>query len=75
MLYKFINAITGQNTSDVGDSLESQTNTINEYDFQLPNGLIVTLVDTQGFNDYTSDGGGKSDLAILKEIGEFLKKK
>lgn len=71
----FINAITGQKTSDVGHSLESQTSTINEYDFQLPNGLVVTLVDTPGFNDYTSDGGGKSDLVILKEIGEFLKKK
>ncbi|EDR09680.1 uncharacterized protein LACBIDRAFT_319013 [Laccaria bicolor S238N-H82] len=75
MLYKFINAITGQKTSDVGHSLESQTSTINEYDFQLPNGLVVTLADTPGFNDYTSDGGGKSDLVILKEIGEFLKKK
>ena len=74
-LYKFINAITGQNTSEVGHSLESQTNTINEYDFQLPNGLVVTIVDTPGFNDYTSEGGGKSDLVILKEIGEFLKTK
>ena len=75
MLFKFINAITGQYTCDVGHGLESQTNTISEYEFRLPNGLFVTLVDTPGFNDYTSDGRGKSDLVILKEIGEFLKKK
>jgi hypothetical protein len=75
MLYKFINAITGQNTCVVGHTMESQTNTISEYDFQLPNGLVVTLVDTPGFDDYTIDCGGKSDLVILKEIGEFLKKK
>ena len=41
----------------------------------MENGLHVTLVDTPGFNDYTFDDGGKSDLVILKEIGEFLKKK
>ena len=41
----------------------------------MENGLHVTLVDTPGFNDYTFGGGGKSDLVILKEIGEFLKKK
>ena len=75
MLFKFINAITGQNTCEVGHSLESQTDTISEYDVRLPNGLVVTIVDTPGFNDYTSDGGGKSDLVILKEIGDFLKKK
>ena len=75
MLFKFINAITGQNTCDVGHGLESQTDTISEYDVRLHNGLVVTLVDTPGFNDYTSDGGGKSDLVILKEISEFLKEK
>jgi len=55
--------------------LESQTNTIKEYDFLMENGLHVTLVDTPGFNDYTADAGGKSDLVILKEIGAFLKEK
>ena len=55
--------------------MESQTSDIKEYPFLMKNGRHVTLVDTPGFNDYTSDGGGKSDLVILKEIGEFLKKK
>ena len=41
----------------------------------MNNGLYVTLVDTPGFNDYTADAGGKSDLVILKEIGAFLKAK
>ena len=55
--------------------MEAQTNNVQEYDFLMENGLHVTLVDTPGFNDFTSDSGGKSDLVILKEIGEFLKKK
>ena len=60
---------------DVGHSLESQTIDIKEYDFLMENGLHVILVDTPGFNDYTADAGGKSDLVILKEIGAFLKAK
>ena len=57
----------------VGHGLESQTSAIKEYDLLMENGLHVILVDTPGFNDYTADGGGESDLVILKEIGAFLK--
>ncbi|EDR00727.1 uncharacterized protein LACBIDRAFT_313185 [Laccaria bicolor S238N-H82] len=71
----FINAILGKDATDVGHGLESQTSDIKEYDFLMKNGLHVTLVDTPGFNDYTADAGGKSDLVILKEIGAFLKAK
>ena len=57
----------------VGHGSESQTSAVKEYDLFMENGLHVILVDTPGFNDYTTDGGGKSDLVILKEIGAFLK--
>ena len=56
----------------VGHGLESQTSPIKEYDLWMKNGVHVTLVDTPGFNDYSADGGGQSDLVILKEIGAFL---
>jgi predicted GTPase len=74
-LCKFINAIVGKDVTDVGHGFESQTNDIKEYDLLMKNGLHVTLVDTPGFNDYTADTSGKSDLVILKEIGKFLKAK
>lgn len=71
----FINALVGKDVTDVGHGLESQTSDIKEHNFWMKNGLHVTLVDTPGFNDYTADAGGKSDLVILKEIGAFLKAK
>lgn len=70
----FINTIIGKDVTDVGHGLESQTTEVKEYEFSMPNGVHVTLVDTPGFNDY-NDNGGKSDLVILKEIGAYLKAK
>ena len=55
--------------------VEPVTRDIKEYDFLMKNGLHVTLVDTPGFNAYTADNGGKSDLVILKELDAFLKAK
>ena len=71
-LCKFINAIIGKDIAEVGCSLESQTTDIKAHDFLMENGLHVTLVDTPGFSDYSSDFGGKSDLIILRA---FLKAK
>ena len=69
--------LLGKDVTDVGHGpgLELQISDIKEYDFLMKTGHHVTLVDTPGFNDYTADAGGKSDLVILKEIGAFLKAK
>ncbi|EDR09514.1 uncharacterized protein LACBIDRAFT_318655 [Laccaria bicolor S238N-H82] len=68
----FINTIIGRDVAYVGHSLESGTTEVQEYEFSMPNGIRVTLVDTPGFDDY-QEYGSRSDLVILKEIGAYLK--
>ncbi|TFK29089.1 hypothetical protein FA15DRAFT_664403 [Coprinopsis marcescibilis] len=68
----FINSVIGEHVAPVGHELESCTTKVEQYLYTLPDGRKIGLVDVPGFNDYTSTGGAKSSLEILRMIAGYL---
>ncbi|KAJ2928543.1 hypothetical protein H1R20_g8567, partial [Candolleomyces eurysporus] len=69
----FINSLLGEQAASVSSGQDSCTEDIKEFQFDLKDGLTVSLVDTPGFNHYVRGKESKSDDDILKMITEFRK--
>ncbi|KAI0581321.1 MMR-HSR1 multi-domain protein [Pyrenophora tritici-repentis] len=62
----FISQLTHQE-AEVGHSLNSCTADVIPYEYRLPNGKVIHLIDTPGFDDTSTDYAG-----VFKKIAAFL---
>ncbi|KAF7369651.1 G domain-containing protein [Mycena venus] len=66
----FIKLVTGNSSVEVGESLESETFDVKDFQFaDHTTGRKVRIVDTPGFDDSRS---GVTDTDILKKIADYL---
>ncbi|TFK19366.1 hypothetical protein FA15DRAFT_177171 [Coprinopsis marcescibilis] len=70
----YINAVTGEDTAEVNDKMESVTLNISHYSYTLPGWEDIQIIDTLGSDSYAGGVLVKSDLEIFREIQEYLKK-
>ncbi|KAJ2937009.1 hypothetical protein H1R20_g115, partial [Candolleomyces eurysporus] len=67
-VFQFINAFFGKEVAQV-----SSETTVKEFECKRRDGLVVSLVDTPGFNSYDKDSQGvKTDVQILQMMSSFL---
>ncbi|RXW15989.1 hypothetical protein EST38_g9868 [Candolleomyces aberdarensis] len=69
----FINAFFGKQVAQVSSETCSCTKSVEEFHYKRRDGLVVSLVDTPGFNSYDQDSQDvKTDVQILQMISTFL---
>ncbi|KAJ2928558.1 hypothetical protein H1R20_g8566, partial [Candolleomyces eurysporus] len=69
----FINAFFGKEVAQVSSETCSCTTTIEEFEYKRRDGLVVSIVDTPGFNSYDKDSRDvKTDVQILQMMSDFL---
>lgn len=67
---QFIKLITGDSSVEIGESLDSETFDVKDFQFfDHTTGRKVRIVDTPGFDDSRS---GVTDTDILKKIADYL---
>ena len=72
-MHQFINSLLGEQVASVSSGTSSCTEDIKEFQFELKDGLTVTLVDTPGLDCYFTNGGPQwTNDDILRMIAEFL---
>ncbi|RXW18002.1 hypothetical protein EST38_g7862 [Candolleomyces aberdarensis] len=69
----FINALFGEEVAQVSSGTCMCTRTIEEFSYERKDGLVLSLVDTPGFNGYDQDSKDvKTDTQILQMMSDFL---
>jgi hypothetical protein len=59
----------------VGAESFSCTKDVEEFSYKRKDGLIISLVDSPGFNNFEDGANSKTDAEILQMMIDFLKPK
>ncbi|KAJ2928542.1 hypothetical protein H1R20_g8564, partial [Candolleomyces eurysporus] len=68
----FINAFFGKEVAQVSSDTCICTRAVEEFNYNRKDGLVLSLVDTPGFNGYYRGSDAKTDAQILQMMSGFL---